>query len=458
MRSILQYGLLVVLIAAIVFGLTFFRQSTSSPIEKPVVSAGPGEVSGPPLRIRLDRARWDPDEPNYAAEFEQGSGGQDDFWVSNEHDAPVTVALIKKSCVCNEVDVAIVPPAEIEAWRDRLQKLSPLRAALALIGAPDWTGATAVRELSGLHWTALTPRDRDATAPGVKVPAADPARGPQWAIIRMKWDGREAKGQSLTADVQHRIGSVAESTQFSVPVLVVPPVIISSPVVMVGDLQFNDRREQTLYAWSSTRDQFQLKIEERSPHPCIEIGPPRLLSAAERVEAVKSLRAAGLIGPTKWRAAYAIPIVVYERKDGAQLDLGPLSRRVQILNDVSKDAAAIMIQGMVRGAIEIGEDADRDRVNLGSFRADRPHEKVIEVRAKDPNLQVRFKSATPEYLQVKLTETSAGSAYRRWKLQVEIEADRVSGFLPPNSAILLETVADPPRLIRIPVVGNATVR
>ena len=109
---------------------------------------------------------------------------------------------------------------------------------------------------------------------------------------------------------------------------------------MMGDLKFNERREQMLYAWSSTRDQFHLTIEERSPHPCIQIGPPRPLDAAERVEAVRTLRAAGLIGPTKWRAAYAIPILVHERRDGAQLDLGPLS--IERVNHAIDDARTLL--------------------------------------------------------------------------------------------------------------------
>lgn len=460
MKSTIQYGLLLALVVGAVFGLTFFRQNTRSPSEKPVAVSGPSTSSdGPPLFAPQKTAEWDRDDREYAAEIEKGGNGSYDFWVSNAHSEPVLVSLFSKSCVCTEVDVGIIPTSELAAWRQRTCDLAAVNLATNLVGAQNWTAALACDQLARKPlWSTIFARDRDPTAVSVTVPPADSATGPQLAVVRMKWDGREVKAQRLTAIVQHRLGTQFETTTLTVPVNIVPAVMVSAPGVNLGELNYNDRREQTLYCWSATRDRFALTIEEKSPHPCITVGPPRLLDAGERIDIAKGLRAAGLIGPTKMRCAYAVPVVVHERLGSAQLDLGPFVKRLVLRSDASADEAILFIQGMVRGNIEIGEDADRDRVNLGSFRADRPHEKDIEVRAKDADTQLRFKSATPDFLHVTLTETSGGSIYRHWKLHVEIDANLVSGFLPSTSAIYLETVANPPRAIRIPVVGNATGR
>ena len=113
MKSILQFGLLLVLIVAVIFGLTFFSQNTRSPVEKPT---GPAAAIGkgsdkPPLHFPQKVATWDTSDPEYNAEFEKGERGHYDFWVSNVHPEPVTVAALAKSCVCNQVEVGIVPRA-----------------------------------------------------------------------------------------------------------------------------------------------------------------------------------------------------------------------------------------------------------------------------------------------------------------------------------------------------------
>jgi hypothetical protein len=158
------------------------------------------------------------------------------------------------------------------------------------------------------------------------------------------------------------------------------------------------------------------------------------------------------------RTAYEIPVVVHERRGPAQLDLGPLNRKLVLRTDASPDPMWVSLQGMVRGAIDVGEGKDQDRVNLGSFRYDQRHDKTVIVTAKDPNIQLRFKKAFPDYLNVSFTELSGPAGFRQWKLNVEVEPNRVSGLLPADSAVYLETVSTPPRAIRIPVMGNGTVR
>jgi hypothetical protein len=457
MRSIVQVGLVLMVIAGGVFVLTFLNQNVPSPIEKPA-NSGRNEASlpsGPPLKISQKRAEWDSVDPQYAAEFERGNRGHYDFWVSNANAEPVQIVLQNKSCVCTELDIGVVSMPELSAWR---RDALPLSVGLNLVGAPNIASALVEASfLKKIAWTPLMPRDKDPTARGATVPAAG-QHGPQLAVVRLNWDGKEAKSQILTADIHHRLGEHSEAVRFEVPVMVVQPVMVSLPLVNVGELNFNDRREAIVVVWSATRDAFTLNVEDLSHDPCIEAGPPRLMTAEEKREATRQLRGAGLIPPTKMRTAYAVPVIVHERRGAAQLDLGPLNRRLRFTTDVMPDPALLSLQGLVRGNVEVGEGADQDRVNLGAFRADRPHEKTVMVTAKQPNLQLRVKSKNPDYLEVALTESPGPAGLRQWKLRVEVDANKVSGVLPSDSAVFLETVADPPRAIRIPVIGNGTMR
>jgi hypothetical protein len=201
-----------------------------------------------------------------------------------------------------------------------------------------------------------------------------------------------------------------------------------------------------------------LTIEDLSHDPCIEAGPPRLLTPEERITVARVLRATGQVPPTKIRSGYAIPIVIYERRGNAQLDLGPFSRKLFLKTDAIPEPSIVTLQGMVRGTIDIGQGADIDRVNLGAFRADRPHDATVIVTAKEANTQLRFRDAKPSYLKVTLTEMPGALGFKQWKLHVDVDANTLSGILPSDSAIYLETVTNPPRAIRIPVIGNGTVR
>jgi hypothetical protein len=462
MKSFVQYALLLGIIVGAVFGLTFLTQNARTPVEKPIQSdptKSYDAIAGPPLRIREKTAEWDRGDSMYAAEFERGTNGHYDFWVSNLHAEPVNVALLKASCVCSKIHVGIIPADEMAGWQQRTWELGGISAAMDLLGVPNLAAVLAYRDLSGkIRWSELERRDKNASAGSTTVPAAHSPEKPQMAIIRMDWEGRDVKADRLIAEVQHRIGTTTDVTPFEVRVMIVPPVMVSTPVVSVGELNFNDRRNGMIYCWSATRDQFQVTIEDASHDPCIEAGPPRLLNDEERMAVTQMLRGSNQIPPTKMRTAYAIPVVVHERRGSAQLDLGPLNRKLELRTDTSPDPMWISLQGMIRGAIDVGEGKEQDRVNLGSFRSDRPHDKTVIVTAKDPNIQLRFKKVSPDYLNVSLTELTGSIGFRQWRLKVEVEPDRVAGLLPADSAVYLETVATPPRAIRIPVMGNGTVR
>jgi hypothetical protein len=453
MKSFIQAVSLIAVLVLGVFGLTFLTQYTRKPVEAKSTKPGePPDHNVMPLRVPEKIAVWDPADPSYAAEVEKGTKGHYDFWPSNPHDKPLTLSLISKSCTCADVRIALLPPAD---WAAAKKTEATLATALHLVGAPDWAVPLALTPLpQKLQFTQLL-RDRSEPPVPFTVPAADAQAGPQIAILRLGFDAKEVKAMRLSAEIQHTFGNSQETTFFEVPIVIVPPVMESNNTLAVGELRYGERRETRLVCWSATRDDFPMKVEPVTHDPCIVIDPPRPLTPEERLALPGELQRAGLISTqTRVRSGYAVRVTVYEHRDGHQLELGPLSRRL-VVNPGSDAPVNITLTGVVRGGIQVGDANARDHIDLGSFRADRPKEKTVIITSTEPGIRLKVAGQTPDVLQAELQEVAAPGA-RQWKLRVGVPPDTLAGVLPPDSAVYLQTLSDPPRRIRIPVTGIAS--
>src|SRR5262249_38681293 len=157
------------------------------------------------------------------------------------------------------------------------------------------------------------------------------------------------------------------------------------------------------------------------------------LSHGEAEKAGMELMAANpTMTHTRFRDAYRVKLTVYERREGRQLDLGPLSRRI-VLNPGTPTEMSVNITGMVRGEIRVGDASDKDRVDLGSFRNDHAHDKTVVISSLEQGLKLGVDSKTPEQLQVQLQEQPPDGGPRRWKLTVSAPAGALSGPLPADS-------------------------
>ena len=84
---------------------------------------------------------------------------------------------------------------------------------------------------------------------------------------------------------------------------------------------------------------------------------------------------------------------------GISLDLGPLNRRLLLRTDaIPEPSISVRVKGTVRGVVDVGEGKEKDRINLGTFRADRGKDSTVMVSAREPDVQLRVKSASPDYL------------------------------------------------------------
>lgn len=455
MKSFLQVGLTLVAIVGGVFLLTFMTQFSRTPIEPvPVATKGETTLTGMPLKVPERKAVWDSADEDYSAEFEVGTKGHYDFWVSNVHPKPVRVTAEYKSCVCADVQVAIVPAA---ARRDLASRIAPLEAAFGLLGVPSLAAPLATpRLLPTLDFKSMlvaTPSDLPTV---IEIPPADPVAGPQLAIVRLFFHGKEAKPLRVVANLRAVVeGLPPETTEFEASTNIVPAVIISPVLLPFGSLGPNDVRERAIFAWSPSRDHFQVTADEAFHDPCIEVRTPRPMTAEERRTLPHIMRVEGIAGNTRIKSGYVIKVVVHERRDGKQLELGPLNRKVTV-RCAEQPEATVVLTGTIRGGVRVGEGSDQDRINFATFRADREAVKTVIVTSTEPGLDLELKGKTPDFLNVSLEPYEGTPGIRQWRLRVEIEPNKHSGFLPGESAVYLQTKTTPPRSIRIPVVGNAT--
>lgn len=457
MKSFLQIGLTLVAVVVIVFFVTFGNQYSRNPIE-PVAPPAKGEttLTGLPLRVPERKAVWDPADEDYAAEFEVGTKGHHyDFWVSNAHPKPAQVTAEYKSCVCADVQLGLVPPA---ARVEMAATVAPLETAFGLLGVPSLAAPLAAPKLLGsIKFDVMQAASPSALPTVLTIPAADPAAGPQLAVVRLDFFGKEAKPLRVVANLRAFIeGLPPETTEFEVSTVIVPPVIVAPSLLNFGPLGPNDVRERAIIVWSPTRDSFPISANEAFDDPCIEVRAPRPMTAEERATLPFVMRAEGLSGNTRIKSGYVVKVVVHERRDGQQLELGPLNRKVGIRCLPDQPEIPVMLGGTVRGGVRVGEGSDLDRINLATFRANHGVEKVVLVTSTEPGVDLELKGKTPDFLNVTFERNANAPGLAQWRLRVEIEPNKHSGFMPAESAVYLQTKTTPPRSIRVPVVGNAT--
>jgi hypothetical protein len=244
-----------------------------------------------------------------------------------------------------------------------------------------------------------------------------------------------------------------EDYQFEAPIRGVAPLMTSTPVLQVGEMGYNDVRDLGFYCFSATKPTLNVKIEEPNPDPCIEVSEPRPLSEREMAELPDKVSLAGL----RMKCAFYIGVKVYERKDGNQLDLGPLNRNIRVRAGTDVEQT-VSLQGSVRSAsITVGEGSDRGRIDLGNFRADRGVQKIITLSSPDPALRLKLVGHSPDAFEVSLEEKESKRLPKRWNLTVDVDPTkkRFNGLM-QHGSITLEIAGDQPRKIRIPVTGNAT--
>jgi hypothetical protein len=274
----------------------------------------------------------------------------------------------------------------------------------------------------------------------------------------LEWEGRKVGQERIAASVWVQpVGQTQRwYTNLEMPLEFVTP-ITTMPVQATLDLGPGDRKTASFWCWSTTRAGFHLAAREETGSPCfscecVPLVEKELETASQKIKGQKS---------HSILCGYRVVVSVAERLDnGPQLELGEYNRKIILTSDDSEFAPgshelAVSVKGRVQGEVSIGVPADQSKVNLGIYPVTRGTNVLVPIETLKPGLKLKKVEQTPTYLDVELTQSGMSLEGVRYKMKVVVPPNR--GSLPEDSTITLETIDNPPRKVRIPVVGKANI-
>lgn len=447
MKSQAQGVALIVVLVALVGGVTFVRQwmpSADDPTKPVTPDVTPASTLFTFLVTAPEGFFW-----------EHGKKGHFDFWFENRNPKPQTLTLTQTSCVCTEAQIGFLDGVD---W-STFQLTAPVPGACQTLVSPGRSlDLTALAIWSFLEtkpqWTPM----RSKPAVPVTVPAAPAKDRPALGVVRFIWDGRKEGPQRLTAELTDEAGG---TYGLEVRVNFVPPVFAYPKALRLpDDLQAGsqDKRTVEMVCWSSTRPWFSLGVKEKDDHPCFVCrARPLPASAVEKLVTERRKEAEGSEGePPAVMSGYLVTVDVYEHRNGRQLDFGPFRNTVDLQVDREAQTFTVPVTGQVRGD-EVNVVAGYE-VNLHGFWADEGRSETVRLQSL-PGLELKPEDRFPDYLDVSLKPSARKPADGRklWDLTVSVPPNRPAGLLPADSAVVLK-VEGSGRRFRIPVLGNAKTR
>ena len=433
MKYLSQIVLAIVAVVGLVAGITFLKQyqlgAGGEDSVRPTNPTAAPKVSELKLNFPVTKWAW---KAPADGQFEQRTAGFRDFWFQNDNSVPVKLGLKYKSCKCSNALACVLPSAEAKRYH----------------------GAASENESDATSKLNPQPLEIDDFK-GVTVGPGD------GGIVRLAWEDKKEKqatprDELLVVEVwtQAVDGGPKTVNRLELPVTFVPALRVDKEQESLkDDLTLRDEKTVEFICWSSTRSKFSLAAKERSEDPCISCSCTPL-SDQERKDLADSTRSHVLCG-------YKVAVTVRERlSDQIQMELGPFVRRIELTSDTDADPSTVLVGGVVRGDVTVGTDEDKGRISLGLFPSKHGVTKTVKLTSHRPGLELKVDKVEPEsaHLRVKsLKKVSASPAGGRteWELCIEVPPGSPSGAL-DHTAVRLTIPGNPPRQIRIPVVGSAT--
>lgn len=459
MKAVTQIVLPLLIVVGLVAGVTFVKQysATTPPVIGPETGTA-ASAEGAHLFFPVTTVEW---APSYAAEVEMNMPGHHDFWFANQKPFPVKLGVFQKNCKCAKIEIAML--TKEEAPRYKRARLA-VAAGLALQGAAGPLAVLSRAEVAqqgtpgegslNLRWS---PMEKDDTR-GHFVVVPPESEG----ILRLSWEGKKPGHERLVAEFwtqpEADRAALYGYQRLEVPLVVVPPMRNLPPEANLGDIYPGGSGEARLFCWSSTRADLPLDVTVMGR----DDKPDRNFSCSWEPLSQAECEALAKEQTSRVLCAYRVTVRVQERlSDGTQLDLGPFRRKLSLVSTPGFEAGEPLVIGVVRGDVTVGTEADRDRISLGSFRAEVGRSRSIDITAENPKVELLpTVEVEPEILKAELKPDPDAKAkgLKRWTLTVGVPPNRGNGILPPTSAAYVTIQSDPPRRIRIPVTGNAYQR
>jgi hypothetical protein len=453
MKWVLQAAAVLVVVVVGIAGFTFIRHYVSKPARPTKATPSPAvpEALDPPLAFP---------RPNYPpGDYDHKSENDADFWYENTSGKPVELGGVTKTCVCTSVETLSWQP---QTWREWLS--AGEGDALAALAAPDAAGLllpAAAGLLAARVEKQVVHEDKVSTT---VVPGGD-GKTPQFGIVRLHWGAKNLGPRDLSATFGARpVGSTGRvDVTLGIPTVVVPPLMIRSDTLDLGEINPGQVRTGEFVCYSTTRDHLPLKVVTREPSdPCLEFAAVPLAGdeLAAAVGAPPKLPPGVPKPPGVPLAGYKVRVTLREKAGDKQLDIGPFSRRLRLESDLDETLTpTVTVRATVRGEFRISGDtpADRDRISLGNFKADRDAWVVVTVLGQ-PGVELEpAPEIVPEdlrtALKAELTKTEPDGDRPQWRLKVTALGGKLFGAIPSSTAVVLG-IKGSPRKLRIPVQGT----
>lgn len=401
---------------------------------------------------------------------ELNQSGHHDFWFQNDSGREVPVGLVRKSCKCSQVELALLSESAKARVLASAAARVLQRAPRTLTDLPTWA---ATFQYDQVYPAAAVPEEGVVTTrlQQMENMVAVPNGAVGW--VRLRFHGEEEKPRPLEAELWMFDRNGTNTVSLDLGVMVASPVLVNKEIT-VGEMNLTDLdkgKKEWIICYSVTRPKFRVRAARASsafiPAEAdpLEVGDPIPLSDTDlrRIEQTKSMHMLHV------KSGYRIPVRLNAySKDGTPFQLGHFRRLVKLTFDDDRlEPMEVDLVGVVFGNVVVGDGKDRGAIEFGTFRSSEGARGSITLHSDVKGLKLELDSKRlPKFLKVHFPPSpqKGPGGHSLWPLRVEVPKDAAHGSFPNledpdyrDCAIYVRTIEEgkKPRAIRIPVTGTA---
>lgn len=457
----------ILLVVALVFGVTFITQFSTTPPPATTAIGGP-TASGPAIEFPTAQVGYDPvpadpdtsavDHANkrFVGFFELGTENNlVPFHFRVTRPEPVRLSALHPSCgKCTSARGAVVPQADLDNYQATTAR--GLLPSLAFGPAPDLLSALAWAEVYGkLNWHRFDfARPQDM----MTVPAGSVDR-PTVGLIELAFKiGAVGKPSTVSAafDLYDSDGKKVNTQPTVLNVMFAgrEPFEVAPTLLDVGELAEGvEPKAFEVVAFSAVRDDFPPPtLGTVVPDPFLRVGPPVPLTAADRLRVAYQTSERAQY-PIRVRSGYRYKIEVLRQADGKALDIGKLERELFAASPTTQTTYRVAVVGTVSGLVRLEDGAAK--IDFGSYQAEYEKKKSVTLLSDQPGLELELvpEQCNPRWVTFTLGPPVRDGNRTRWPVELYIKAK--DGRYPPwEGTLFLRTKGPNPTNIRIPVTGH----
>jgi hypothetical protein len=485
--SPLKVLLPMVMLVAVVFGVTFFAQY--APRENKDDDRGgsrKGTAKSDPLRFASGDRRWEPDLvtdpiksnlPNwiFPGFYEVGARNHASFWLENRNPTPISFKLAgasftngsnfrggKLAAIPPDVTDQLIMTSIISGFPQGLVSALPLNVAgISPKLAPD-----------RLNWQEFEYSERSVVE--YKVPAAPAANqffSYQWGILDLQFEVSTPgpKGLRVSYAVKKEGDDAVEGANLLIVLEAVDPFEVATRQISIGEWKdSSDPGTFDFYVFSSTRGPKKAGLANREdlvpptaevkmpggggqPGPFITVSKPERVPDSELNKVFEEVNAS-LKKPTRIEAAYRYTVTVRPIVGDERADIGPFERDVVLDIPGLSARKSIRFKGMVRGSAWL--DNDRTDIDLPSYRDANGIEQTIRIITENRNAEMELlrSECGPKFLDLQLNKLPAAADRGYYELKVRVPKNSQTGSW--NGSIVLQLKGAARQRIVIPIRGS----